>query len=248
MTLAVLAALAAVVVVIVAGQSSDGADRRPAAEPDEPAPVTPPAASSPTPPPAVAPEGGPTTVPAGGSATVRDDPPSAGDWRSNSPHPFKLDHPRLGPIDARVKIVEFFDYGCSHCEPMAETLDQLVRRAGDVAVYPKFFQIRANSEAALRGGAAAAMMSDTAFAHLSPKLFHAGDMTERGVFDVVRGEGTDMDLFGALYRSSGTDELLKTDEAEARDAGVDAVPTLFIDGRKYEGPIDLDSLLRAVSP
>lgn len=45
------------------------------------------------------------------------------------------EHPRLGPADARLVLVEYFDYQCNACQMMAGYLDALVAaHAGRVAV------------------------------------------------------------------------------------------------------------------
>ena len=42
------------------------------------------------------------------------------------------DTPVIGPADARVAVIEFFDYQCVHCSNLAPTIEKLMKQRADV--------------------------------------------------------------------------------------------------------------------
>ena len=59
--------------------------------------------------------------------------------------------------------------------------------------------------------------------------------------------GLDPARFEADQADHDTVARIERDVGSGIESGVDGTPTLFIDGRRYEGPRDADSLATAIS-
>ena len=155
--------------------------------------------------------------------------------------PLKLDvskAPHMGADDAPVRMVEFFDYGCPHCQAFKPMMEQvLADEAGKVVTYYMMFPIESkhpDSRSAAQAVLAANQqgkfkdMHDALFAK-SPAHNHDA------VSGYAKDIGLDMGKFEHDYDAAGAQ--VSNDEKQAETAGVDSTPTIFFNDRKYEGPI-----------
>jgi protein-disulfide isomerase len=60
--------------------------------------------------------------------------------------------------------------------------------------------------------------------------------------------GMDLERFDSDIADPDTRARVERDVATGLQSGVDGTPSLFINGRRYEGPRDAESLGRAVGP
>lgn len=154
--------------------------------------------------------------------------------------PVKLDTsraPHAGTDDARIKIVEFFDYECPHCQAFKTDMEQLItERSSQISVYYMMFplesvhpQSRSAAQAALAAGQLGKFheMHDRLFA---PKAPHARD----DVMGYAKDIGLDMAKFARAYDDASAQVTSDLKQGEA--AGVSGTPTIFFNDRKYEGP------------
>ena len=145
--------------------------------------------------------------------------------------------PHAGTDDARIKIVEFFDYECPHCQVFKGEMENLLsERASQISVYFMMFplesihpQSRSAAQAALAANALGKFgeMHDRLFA---PKAPHGRD----DVFGYAKAIGLDAAKFEKAYEDASGQVTSDLKQGEA--AGVDSTPTIFFNDRKYEGP------------
>ena len=145
--------------------------------------------------------------------------------------------PHEGTLGAPVKMVEFFDYGCPHCEEFKPMLEQVINAEGDkVCVYFMNFVLGhfpGSKEAAQTAIAADAQgkfkeMHDMLYAH---RTEHEHDQ----LFGYAKSLNLDMTKFAADYDAAAPH--VDADHAAGDSAGVDATPTLYFNSRKYTGPM-----------
>jgi protein-disulfide isomerase len=146
--------------------------------------------------------------------------------------------PHVGGDDARIRLVEFFDYECPHCAVFKAGMEQILTdKAGQVSAYFLMYPIESKHPAS-RSAAQAALAANLQgkFKEMHDKLFEATPRHSRDdVMGYAKGLGLDMDKFTRNY-----DEVsgqVTSDAKQGETAGVDSTPTLFFNDRKYEGPM-----------
>ena len=146
--------------------------------------------------------------------------------------------PREGADDARIKLVEFFDYECPHCAAFKPGMEQVLADKGSqVAAYFLMFPIESkhpDSRSAAQAVLAANQLGK--FKEMHDKLFEASPRHSRdNVTAYAKELGLDMAKFTKAYDDASSQ--VSNDLKQGELVGVDSTPTLFFNGRKYEGPM-----------
>ncbi|MGV8978074.1 MAG: DsbA family protein [Cellulomonas sp.] len=161
------------------------------------------------------------------------------------------DEPRhvLGRLDAPVTVVEHGDLECPYCRAAAPVLRSLVEGSdGRVRLVWKHFPLFEVHPYALT----AALATEAAGAHglfweMHDLLFaHQGHLADPDLRDYAVTLGLDP----ALVAGDGAQEFADAVEADYTEGlahDVRGTPTLFIDGVRYHGPIELAALIAAVA-
>lgn len=155
--------------------------------------------------------------------------------------PVKLDTgraPHIGANDAPIKLVEFYDYECPHCQAFKPQMEQVVSdKPAEVGVYFMMFPIESkHPEARSAAQAALAAGQQGKFKEMHDKLFSPQAQHGRdAVFGYARELGLDMARFEKAYDDASPQ--VTADLKQGEDAGVDATPTVFFNDRRYEGPM-----------
>jgi protein-disulfide isomerase len=146
--------------------------------------------------------------------------------------------PHVGANDAPIKLVEFFDYECPHCQVFKAQLEQIeADKPSEVGVAFMMFPIESkHPEARSAAQAAIAAAGQGKFKEMHDRLFapqaaHGRD----AVMGYARELGLDMAKFQKDYEDASAQ--VTSDLKQGEDAGVDSTPTLFFNDRKYEGPM-----------
>lgn len=145
--------------------------------------------------------------------------------------------PHAGPIDAPIKIVEFYDYGCPACADFKAVADEIVRRnPSTVALFFKQYpltDIHPNSMSAAQAALAAHQQGK--FAEMHTLLFERSPAhTRADVMKYAQQLGLDMARFERDYAAA--EMQVRADMKEGDAAGVSGTPTIYFQGRRYEGP------------
>ncbi|HEU4733616.1 MAG TPA: thioredoxin domain-containing protein [Kofleriaceae bacterium] len=146
--------------------------------------------------------------------------------------------PHAGADDARIKLVEFYDYECPHCQLFKPAMEQILSdKNGQISVYFMMYPIESkHPESRSAAQAALAANQQGKFKEMHDKLF---EVTPRHSHDDVVGYakelGLDLPRFEKAYAEASGQ--VTSDLKQAENAGVDSTPTLFFNDRKYEGPM-----------
>jgi protein-disulfide isomerase len=157
------------------------------------------------------------------------------------------DHVR-GPVEAPVTIVEYGDYECPYCaaaEPVLAAV--LAAQAGRVRLVFRNFPLPDVHPYALTAALAAeAAAALGAFWEMHDILFTRQDRLR----DIdLAGYAESLGLPATAVVGDAAQPYGEKVEADFRsgvDSGVRVTPTLFVDGRRYTGPVDRRSLTAAV--
>jgi protein-disulfide isomerase len=150
--------------------------------------------------------------------------------------------PFLGPKDARVTLVEFSDFQCPYCAQAVIRLNAVLKAyPNQVKLVFKQYPLDMHSQAALAAAAALAAHRQGKFWPLHDAMYADRTHLSRTTILAMAGAvGLDTKRFEQDWDSPAVKQALAREEAEGDKAGVEATPTVFIDGQKYNGLLDLD--------
>ena len=158
------------------------------------------------------------------------------------------DHIR-GLDDASVTLVEYGDFECPYCGQAERVIRELLSSFGDDLRYVwRHLPLNdVHSSAQLAAEAAEAASAQGKFWEMYDALLaHQDQLTPRDIGRQARELGLDVDRFWDELRHHEHAERVAEDVASADMSGVSGTPTFFINGRRYQGAYDIDTLTDAV--
>jgi NhaA family Na+:H+ antiporter len=150
----------------------------------------------------------------------------------------------LGPMDAPVTLVEYGDYECPHCRQVVPVIRDLQERFGDRLRYVfRHFPLASHPHARLAAEAAQAAGAQGKFWDMHYLLFeHQGTLEMADLVRYARGLGLDMERFERELAGHTHAERVQEDFRSGVSSGANGTPTFFLNGARYDGPWDVDSL------
>jgi protein-disulfide isomerase/uncharacterized membrane protein len=155
------------------------------------------------------------------------------------------DVPSKGTANAPVQIVEYFDYLCPFCRQLSAALDAFLPQAGNrVVVYYKNYPLdqACNTELkqTIHAGACWLAMGGICASNQGKFAAYQGkvmttEIHNPGPADVIRmatEAGLSAPTIEACINDPKTKQRLTAEIEEAKRVGVQATPTLFINGKK----------------
>jgi protein-disulfide isomerase len=154
------------------------------------------------------------------------------------------DAPVRGPGNARVTLVEFSDFQCPFCVAATPQLDVLLKAyPSQVKLIFKEFPLDSHSQAALAAAAALAAHKQGKFWQLHDAMFSLqGNLSRQRILTLAKGIGLDMNRFQADLDSPEIKRAVAKEISEGEHIGVDSTPTLFVDGRRFNGALTVAAL------
>jgi protein-disulfide isomerase len=146
--------------------------------------------------------------------------------------------PRAGSDNAPIRLVEFFDYECPHCQVFKGQLEQVeADKSSAVGVSFMMFPIESkHPEARSAAQAALAANQQGKFKEMHDKLFAETPRHSReDVLGYAKELGLDMAKFERAYDDAAAQ--VASDVKQGDSLGVDSTPTVFFNDHKYEGPM-----------
>ncbi|PZG11275.1 Na+/H+ antiporter NhaA [Nonomuraea aridisoli] len=152
------------------------------------------------------------------------------------------DHVR-GPAKARVTIVEYGDFECPYCGRLHPILEEILRKNPDVRLVFRHFPLRTLHPRAAPAAIVAESAADEGrFWEMHDILYDNQRFLTDADLEHFAAELA-VDPWANVPRHV---ERIGLDETSGRDSGVRGTPTLFLNGRRYQGSLDLDAITRAV--
>jgi NhaA family Na+:H+ antiporter len=151
-----------------------------------------------------------------------------------------------GPADAPVTLVEYGDYECPYCREVAPIIEQLEERFGDRLryVFRHFPITSAHPNAQLAAEAAEAAAAQGKFWEMHERIFeHAGPLHRQQLVLFAQELDLDVERFERELDEHLHVGRVRENFLSGVRSGVNGTPTLFLNGVRYDGPWDLDSLI-----
>jgi protein-disulfide isomerase len=149
--------------------------------------------------------------------------------------------PVKGPATARITLVEFSDFECPYCSLAVAKVDAVL------AAYPKQtkliykqFPLSTHPHATLAAEASLAAHAQGKFWPMHDKLFqNSRKLSRENILAWAKELGLDMQKFTTELDTGKYKAAVAKDTDDGDKAGVEGTPTLFINGKRYNGALDL---------
>lgn len=174
----------------------------------------------------------------GGAAWYRASRPDAVPLSAEGDELVRPHSPVIGPADARVTLVEFFDPSCEACRAFHPILGQIIsRHPDDLRLVLRYTPLHEGSDEAVRI-LEAARRQDRFEAVLDALFERQPEWAVHGAPDLARAweiAGTaGLDL-GRARRDAALPEVaavLERDVADLQAVGIERTPTFFVNGKE----------------
>lgn len=155
------------------------------------------------------------------------------------------DH-RQGPANAPVTLVEYGDYECSFCGEAYPIVKHVQREMGDTLqlVFRNFPLTTVHPHAQQAAEAAESAAAQGKFWEMHDAIYeHQDDLSTNGLLDIGASIGLDRATLERDLASGKFEDRVYEDFMSGARSGVNGTPTFFINGVRYDGSWDFDTLI-----
>lgn len=138
--------------------------------------------------------------------------------------------PFTGPKEAKVTVVEFFDFSCGYCHALAPTLEKLVAANADVKFVFKPLAFLSPASEYAAAAFVAANMQGKAY-EFYKNVMAINGLNETKIDDAAKKAGLDMAQLKKDMTSETVEAVLRTTVDLAQKANINGVPLLIINGK-----------------
>jgi len=143
--------------------------------------------------------------------------------------------PSIGPANAPITIVEFFDYNCGYCKAANDwVIRQGSDKNGQVRVVFKEFPIL-HEDSSIASRAALAAERQGKYREMHVALMKSHDFTAEHLEQIAKSVGLNIDKWKKDMADPKFVEHIDRVHREAAEAGVEATPGFFINGQSLQG-------------
>ena len=148
--------------------------------------------------------------------------------------------PAKGAANPKVTLVEFSDFQCPYCTVAVRHLETILKAyPKDVRLVFKQFPLDNHKQARLAAWASLASNNQGKFWPMHDLLYaNARTITRANIGEWAKQLGLDLNRFNTDIDSPGIKLQVDADFAEGEKIGVDATPTVFVNGKKYTGSLE----------
>jgi protein-disulfide isomerase len=149
--------------------------------------------------------------------------------------------PTTGPANARITLVEFSDFQCPYCSKASTQIAAILKAyPNDVKLVFKQFPLDNHPQALISAQASLAAHNQGKFWQLHDLMFANRNKLSPGAIHFwAESLKLDMKKFDADLSSLVVKKQVIKDLEDGEKAGVEGTPTLYIDGQRYNGDLDL---------
>jgi protein-disulfide isomerase len=154
-----------------------------------------------------------------------------------------------GPVTAPITLIEYGDYECPYCAQAYMITKEIQERLGSKLrfVFRNFPVTKVRPHAYETALAAEAAGAQGKFWEMYDYLFKHGQwVTDDNLRQSAAKLGLGLDRFDRDFLDRRYSSHIDEDIQSAKSSGVKSTPTFFINGDRYDGAWDLDSLLGAL--
>jgi protein-disulfide isomerase len=154
-----------------------------------------------------------------------------------------------GPWDAPLTLVEYGDYQCPYCRAAYPVVKDLQKTLGKKLrfVFRNFPLTQAHPYALIAAEAAEAAALQVKFWEMHDLLFEQQALLKPEIIPSWANRiGLNVEQFGNDIKKDVVEKRIQEDRRSGIRSGVNGTPTFFINGMRYDGPPDYNSLLAAL--
>lgn len=162
--------------------------------------------------------------------------------------PVSVDDHVLGPVDAPVTLIEYGDYECPYCGEAYPILKAVQHAMGQRLrfVFRNFPLTESHPHAGRAAEFAEAAASVGQFWAAHDMLYeHQDALDDKSLIAYGRTLGIEDTVIRAGFEGR-FDAKIRHDFTSGVRGGVNGTPCLFINGQRYDGPGDVDTLLQVI--
>ncbi len=141
----------------------------------------------------------------------------------------------IGPADAPIVIVEFFDYRCTYCHAALEWVNDVARTRNDVRIVLKEFPILSQASMEAARASIAAMPQGRYWAFHQALMSFRGELSSARIDALARESGIDVARMRRAMDDPEVTRLLEDNRALAIDLDNTATPLFLINGEMVAG-------------
>lgn len=156
------------------------------------------------------------------------------------------DAPSIGPADADVVVVEFFDYNCGYCRRAVPDIQKIAESDKNVRFVFREMPILSESSREMALWALAAHKQGKYFEYHVALMEKRGSKTEKQFKDIGKKLGLDPDKLAQDAKSDAVKAMLDKDLEVARDIGIRGTPAFIVSGELFPGYMGEDGLKQAI--
>jgi protein-disulfide isomerase len=152
--------------------------------------------------------------------------------------------PSLGPANAPITLVEFSDFQCPYCAAAVPQIHAILQAyPAGVRLFFKQFPLDFHPRAALAAEASIAAQKQGKFWPMHDAMYaHPDRLSRADLMALAARLGMDVKKFESDLDSTEVRETVIRDIQDGDRAGVEGTPTLFINGQRYNGPLEASVL------
>ncbi len=154
-----------------------------------------------------------------------------------------------GSIDAPLTLVEYGDYQCPYCGAAYPVVKRLQKTLGKKLrfVFRNFPLSQLHPYALVAAQAAEAAALQGKFWKMHDLLFEQQDLLKPEIIPVwAKRIELNLEQFGSDIKQGVVEKRIKEDRQSGIRSGVNGTPTFFINGKRYDGSPDYNSLMAAL--
>jgi protein-disulfide isomerase len=143
-----------------------------------------------------------------------------------------------GPANARIELVEYGDYECPHCGRAYPIIKKIQQQLGNDLkfIFRNFPIAEAHPHAVNAALAAEAAALQQKFWEMHDMIFENQDQLEwEHLLAYAKAIKLDLNRFKTDVKSKALQDKVETDFESGIRSGVNGTPSLFINGKKFEG-------------
>lgn len=142
--------------------------------------------------------------------------------------------PAVGPKEAKVTVVEFFDFACGHCKALAPVMSQIMKDNPDVRfIFNPLYFISEHSPYAAKVAIAAAQKGK--FAEVFDGIMTLPEINEETINQILVDEGLNVEEIKKMIEEKEIRRGIQDIDSLSQVLGINGVPMLIINGEAFYG-------------
>ena len=142
--------------------------------------------------------------------------------------------PYIGPKDAKIRVVEFFDFNCGHCKATAPIVSAVAKNNPDVKfVFNPLYFMSEHSPYAAKVAMAAHKKGK--FIEVYDGIMTLPNMNKETINQILKDEGLDVEEINKMIEEKDIRRGSQDIDALSQVLGINGVPMFFINGEPFYG-------------